>query len=466
MAEVDCRRVALLARPGEACERLRAALREAGGDIVLEADPTAHRSAGAARGGGAQTVLVALDPAVEDALERFDDVLADPRDRSDLRRSRAGRAPRRLGCRALGAPPGRQAASPRRRAAAGRGDPTPPLARRSEPLAHLPASGAATATSARFADARADAPIGSTVHAGDLDMSPSRTSMLDPVLPESTSARRRSSASGARRLRCRCGRAADGDGDASPTTSIAGPAGMRRASTARRRAQPPRRSRRLRQRRFRRDLDDLRAAHRRHGTRRRRVPLRAATRDGAVLVLAGIGGPDAVRQLLGALPQRFPARGAGPAAPRGGRHDKLVQQMQRATTLPVRLAEAGHAAAAGHVYYPAAELGVDRRHDAACTFTTTPTATCSSPACRPRDSAVLLLSGSDPAMVDAAIAHAGRGALRRRPVARRLLRRRRARRRWSPRGGEAGYAAQTGPAAGRALAGLSPGRGRHLRTSR
>ena len=35
------RRVALLARPGEACERLRAALREAGGEIVLEADPSA-----------------------------------------------------------------------------------------------------------------------------------------------------------------------------------------------------------------------------------------------------------------------------------------------------------------------------------------------------------------------------------------------------------------------------------------
>ena len=111
-------RVALLARPGEACERLRAALREAGGDIVLEADPSAIDPA-ALRAAAPETVLVALDPAVEDALEKFDDVLADPRDRSDLRRSRSGRAPRRLGCRALGAPSGREAASPRRRAAAG-----------------------------------------------------------------------------------------------------------------------------------------------------------------------------------------------------------------------------------------------------------------------------------------------------------------------------------------------------------
>ena len=35
----ESRRVALLARPGEACDKLRAALREAGGDIVIEADP-------------------------------------------------------------------------------------------------------------------------------------------------------------------------------------------------------------------------------------------------------------------------------------------------------------------------------------------------------------------------------------------------------------------------------------------
>ena len=73
----DARRVALLARPGEACERLRAALREAGGDIVLEADPSTL-AAEALSAAAPQTVLVALDPAVEDALERFDAVLGDP----------------------------------------------------------------------------------------------------------------------------------------------------------------------------------------------------------------------------------------------------------------------------------------------------------------------------------------------------------------------------------------------------
>src|SRR5207342_3269288 len=73
----ESRRVALLARPGEACERLRSALQEAGGEVVLEADP-ATIEPGALAQAHVQTVLIALDPAVEDALEKFDDVLADP----------------------------------------------------------------------------------------------------------------------------------------------------------------------------------------------------------------------------------------------------------------------------------------------------------------------------------------------------------------------------------------------------
>ena len=72
----EARRVALLARPGEACEKLRAALREAGGDIVIEADPSTLDPQ-QLRVAAVETVLVALDPAVEDALEKFDDVLGD-----------------------------------------------------------------------------------------------------------------------------------------------------------------------------------------------------------------------------------------------------------------------------------------------------------------------------------------------------------------------------------------------------
>ena len=70
-------RVAVLARPGEACDRIHGALREAGADVVLVADPTASDPA-RVREAAPNTILVALDAAIEDAIERYDDVLADP----------------------------------------------------------------------------------------------------------------------------------------------------------------------------------------------------------------------------------------------------------------------------------------------------------------------------------------------------------------------------------------------------
>ena len=70
-------RVALLARPGLACDRLRGVLAEAGAEAVLEADPTTLELP-ALVGAAPEVVLVALDPAVEDVLERFDEVLFDP----------------------------------------------------------------------------------------------------------------------------------------------------------------------------------------------------------------------------------------------------------------------------------------------------------------------------------------------------------------------------------------------------
>ena len=73
----DAVRVALLARPGAGGDRLREALRAAGADLVLDADPTTLEPATLA-GAGAESVVVLLDSAVEDALERLDPVLHDP----------------------------------------------------------------------------------------------------------------------------------------------------------------------------------------------------------------------------------------------------------------------------------------------------------------------------------------------------------------------------------------------------
>src|SRR5690606_22777930 len=71
------KRVALLARPGPACDNLQSALRQAGADLVLVADPTAGDPA-AVLAASPQAVLVALEPSVEDALDGFDAVLQAP----------------------------------------------------------------------------------------------------------------------------------------------------------------------------------------------------------------------------------------------------------------------------------------------------------------------------------------------------------------------------------------------------
>lgn len=80
---------------------------------------------------------------------------------------------------------------------------------------------------------------------------------------------------------------------------------------------------------------------------------------GAVLVLAGLGGPDAVRQFLGALPAGFPRAVLVRQRLDGARYDKLVAQMQRATQLPVALAGADRPLAAGSVYIVGDDVGID-----------------------------------------------------------------------------------------------------------
>jgi chemosensory pili system protein ChpB (putative protein-glutamate methylesterase) len=136
----------------------------------------------------------------------------------------------------------------------------------------------------------------------------------------------------------------------------------------------------------------------------------AEAQQGAVVVLAGIGGPDAVRQLLGALPEGF----ARPVVVRqrldGGRHDRLVQQMQRATTLPVALAEAGITLQSGRIYIlPDGMTTTPQGESAVFTATDAPVPVLAGLAAG--DSAILLLSGSDPAVVPEVMGAVSQGAL-------------------------------------------------------
>lgn len=356
-------RVALLARPGTACDRLQAALQEAGAEIVHIADPTRTDAAGVTAA-GAQAVLVALEPSVEEALDRFDAVLSDPAmivifDEADLAAQREGWDAARW-VRHLAAklhrhddvlPPGSELESQDIDLQPGR------LSLYQRPEGDGDLSGIADEAQV----------LADSVPRDQIDfVAPAieRESPAEPTLPM--------------------------DAMSLEALEIGEPADDHQARD-----------------RFQRDLDDLQLriasmelvdAPRGSGN---------ASRGGAVVVLAGIGGPDAVRQLLAGLPESFPRPVLIQQRLDGARHDKLVRQMQRATAMPVQLAVAGEALQRGHVYVLPAELGVVA-DDAGLCFGDGGDLFSQLPA---DDSALILLSGSDPAMVDMAMTHAAHGAL-------------------------------------------------------
>lgn len=121
-----------------------------------------------------------------------------------------------------------------------------------------------------------------------------------------------------------------------------------------------------------------------------------AAAAGVVLVLSGIGGPDAVRQMVRALPAGFPLAVLLHQNLDGGRHDRFVEQLAKISRLPVALAEPTETpppnavrvlpeglSSAGALSFPKAE-GI-----AALIAATTV-----------QDGAVVVLSGADEAVVE------------------------------------------------------------------
>lgn len=364
----ETRRVALLARPGEACERLRAALAEAGGEIVLEADPSTL-AAETLRASSPQVVLIALEPSIEVALDRFDSVLGDPSvavifDEAELAARRTGwdaaRWTRHLRAKLSGS------------------DDVLPPGREPEHDGMLPLPGRPQSPEQRDAHV----PLASFANEAET-VAPHVPS--EPVVGEP----KRASTFGELSLV---------DDAPVDTNDVEATASDEAADAL-----------------FKNDLDDLQRriaamelsdgppAMARPGATAP-GPLQAR---GAVLILAGIGGPDAVRQILTALPQAFSRPVLISQRLDGGRYDRLVQQMARATSLPVHLAEAGAVAAGGNIYIVPPELGV-AESDSTLHFVANAPLLAGLPA---SDSAIFLLSGSDPTTVDAAMAHAARGAL-------------------------------------------------------
>lgn len=416
-------RVALLARPGIACDRLRGVLDEAGAQRVLEADPTALELPALVEA-APQVVLVALDPATEDVLGRFDDVLFDPAidviyEEAELTASREGwdvaRWQRHLVAKLQRhgdvLPPGRE---PDDADTVGVGAGTAVAVAAAAMEFEAPAPGAAPHNPFDPVAAESDdhafeldesfsSVFGSSFQTDeDTTLSPAATLELDADFTPGAD------------------EAAGNDHLTINEFDLAGPA-QDAADRVEAGSAPATRFGELSlddgsadngespetDHKFKHDLSEL----------ERRIsglelvddtPVRGPElAHGAVLVLAGIGGPDAVRQLLGALSPDFPRPVLVQQRLDGARYDKLVAQMQRATTLSVHLAEPGQAAQAGVIYILPAEVGIDVG-DAGIRFNQGGDLLAALPSA---DSAVLLLSGSDPEQVDAAMKHSWAGAV-------------------------------------------------------
>lgn len=131
-------------------------------------------------------------------------------------------------------------------------------------------------------------------------------------------------------------------------------------------------------------------------------------RAGSLLVLAGIGGPDALRRLLGALPPSLSVPVLVHMRLDGGRYGNLVKQMARVSPLPVQLAEAGQRATPGEVHVLADDIGVQAASDGLHFVSD---AQGIAIAALPADhTALVLLSGADLAHVGPALDLAAAGA--------------------------------------------------------
>lgn len=373
-------RIALLAQPGAAHDRLRGVIEEAGGDCVFDGDPTevAPDALAATR---PQLVLVALDPQVEEVLERFDDLLFDPSvdvvyEEAELAASREGWEVARWQ---------RHLVAKLQR----HGDVLPPGREPEDDAEEAPAPAEVESAANPFDPVLAegdgpeqDGPVGVPAEPLDAEELPSFEWSLSPGpedlgSPEDESAGDEAPAGDGIRL-----------GDPGFTQAVPEPADDAASKG-----------------RFELDLELLESRisglELVHDAPPGRGPV------GGVLVLAGIGGPDAVRQLLGALPAGLPRPVLVHQQLDGARYDKLVAQMRRVSTLPVELGEHGHALAPGVVHVVPPDLGLEpgpdgyRFKEGAELIGVLPAA----------DSAVVLLSGSDPGLVDGLMKQRLAGAL-------------------------------------------------------
>lgn len=385
--------VALLARPGAARERLREALSHADVQLVLEDDPNTLE-ARVLQEARPQFVVIALEAAIEDALERLEAVLSAPGltlvfDEAELAARRDGWEAQRWG-RHLAAklhghqqvlPPGAEEEPSLQLEP---GHPAPPPAPQEEALQpHLDQAlswaDEVPADSLYSPPAQLHEPIA-------LELA---LAALQPVVPEPLEPPALPSLA-----------------ETAPAASPLPPVSFDHTAWS-----------------LVEDVADAPAAVSHHAAVEVPLPsfdtghlslvdLDAAApvgaRAGSLLVLAGIGGPDALRRLLGALPSSLGVPVLVHMRLDGGRYGNLVKQMARVSPLPVQLAEAGQRATPGEVHVLADDIGVQAASDGLHFVSD---AQGISIAALPADhTALVLLSGADLAHVGPALDLAAAGA--------------------------------------------------------
>nr|WP_313225565.1 chemotaxis protein CheB [Stenotrophomonas pavanii] len=330
--------VALLARPGAARERLREALSHADVQLVLEDDPNGLEPQ-VLQAADPQFVVIALEAAIEDALERLEAVLSAPGltlvfDEAELAARRDGWEAQRWG-RHLAAklhghqqvlPPG---AEDEPGLQLEPGHPAPAPAPQEEALQPHLEQALSWAD-----DVPADGLYSPPTHLHEPIALEQALAALQPVVPAPLDppplAEPAAPAAPPVSFDHTAWSLVDESSESPAPAAVAAPAAATQPAF---------------------DTDHLSL-----------VDLDAAAPVGAqaasLLVLAGIGGPDALRRLLGALPASLSVPVLVHMRLDGGRYGNLVKQMSRVSPLPVQLAEAGQRAVPGEVHVLADDIGV------------------------------------------------------------------------------------------------------------
>jgi len=399
--------VALLARPGQARERLREALHQVGASIVLEDDPGAI-DAQTLADAAPDAVLIALEPAIEDALERLDAALDLPGltvifDEAELAARREGweaqRWARHLAAKLQGhqdvLPPGREndtGLQPEPGLPA-----TPAQLHEGAPIGFHVEEAASFATTVPGDSFYAwQPPADAAPGFEDLQFSRDQIAAGDvaapATAPEPVTATAAASAAAPASAPPPLPASAWSlvDDDAPLVVQARAPLSQMQISTE--------------------GLSLVALDSEEESTIDNAAAAAVTAAQGAVLVMAGIGGPDAIRRLLAALPSDFPQPLLVQLRLDGGRYGNLVKQIARVSALPVLLAEAGQAVGVGNVYILSDDVGVRSGETAGLRFVAQQAGASVVGGLPAAHSAVLLLSGSDPHQVEEVLALAAQGA--------------------------------------------------------